>query len=189
MTTGPGARSGAERSVDAHVVQLYDDRDTLVDAVTAYARSALLHREAVLVVVTAEHRTALAAALAADGLDVDALRWTGQYLELDAEQVLSWATGPDDEVDLRLLIDALGGELDRLVARWRTGQRLRRPGVLPVGARHVAATVRLEHAWDELSRRRPVRLYCGYSSTEFADRGSADEAMQVLTAHSEVRAT
>jgi hypothetical protein len=180
---------GAGSSADSHVVQLYDDRRTLVEGVTAYAGCALLHGEAALVVVTAEHRAAFAAALTAGGMAVDRLRHSGQYVELDAQQVLSWATGSDGTVDLALLTDALGDQLDRLAARW--GQvSVYGDLVACLWARgDVTATVQLEHLWNALTRSRPVRLYCGYDSTDFADQGSAAQALQVLTAHSEVRAT
>lgn len=182
------AAYGGAGSPDAHVVLLYDDPRNLVDGVTAYTGCALLHGEAVLVVVTAEHRSAFAAALTARGLAVDRLRGSGQYLELDADQVLSWATARDGTADLDLLTGALSGELDRLIGRW--GQvSVYGDLVACLWAKDdVAATVRLEQLWNALTRDRPVRLYCGYDSTDFADRGSADQAMQVLTAHSELRA-
>jgi hypothetical protein len=189
MHSVSSAYGGAGSSPDSHVVQLYDDRRSLVEGVTAYAGCALLHGEAVLSVVTCEHRAAFAAALTAGGFAVDRLRGTGQYVELDAEQVLSWATAHDGTVDLALLTDALGDQLDLLARRW--GQvSVYGDLVACLWSRgDVAATVQLEHQWNDLTRDRPVRLYCGYDSTDFADRGSADQALQVLTAHSEVRAT
>ena len=185
----PDVSHGAPSPTNAHVVHLYDDRKSLVEAVTAYIGIALLHGEGALVVATPEHRHALSAALSAGGLALDRLRGTGQYVELDAEQVLSWATGPEGVLDVRLLNDALGDSLDQLVQRWGQVSVYGDLVACLWGRGDVLATVRLERSWNELARSRPVRLYCGYDSIDFADQGSADEAMQVLTAHSEVRAS
>jgi hypothetical protein len=176
-------------SADAHVVQLYDDRRTLVDGVTVYTGSALLHGEAALLVATPEHRAELAAAHTAGGLAVERLRRTGQYVELDAESLLSWATGPDGSLDRALLADAIGHTVDELAGRWRRVSVYSDLGACLWLRGDVVATVQLESLGNDLVRRGPVRLYCGYHSTDFADHGTADQAMQVLTAHTEVRAT
>ena len=174
---------------DAHVVQLYDDRRSLVEAVTASTGCALLHGEAALVLATPDHRAELAEALTRGGLAVGRLRLSGQYAELDAESVLAWASGRDGELDATLLVEALDDQLGRQTRRWRRVCVYSDLVSCLWGRGDVLGTLRLEGAWNELVRTRPVRLHCGYDSAGFADSGSADQALQVLTAHSDVRST
>ena len=50
-------------------------------------------------------------------------------------------------------------------------------------------SLRREHAWSRLADGGPVRLHCGYDSAGFTDLGTAEQAVQLLTAHSAVRST
>ena len=179
---------GAVSAPDAHVVQLYDDRQSLVDGVTAYTGCALLHGEAALVVATPEHRAAFAAALTGGGLAVGRLRRTGQYVELDADSLLAWATGRDGRLDVPLLTGAIGDQLSELARRWHRVSVYSDLVSCLWGRGDGVATLELERSWSGLAGTRGVRLYCGYDSTDFADRGSAQDAMRLLTTHSAVRA-
>ncbi len=81
---GPGVPSPRPAPDDwTHTVQLFDTTTRLAGSVAAFLAPALGDEGAVLLISTPGHRTAVAAALGARGLDVAAALDAGRYVEWD----------------------------------------------------------------------------------------------------------
>src|SRR5687768_1642142 len=100
-----------------HLVQFYEDSQTLVESVTGFIGSGLRANSAGIVIATREHLDALDRQLAASGIDVAAAKRSGQYIAVEAREMLGHilANGWPQPDLFRLRI---GGLLAKLHARW-----------------------------------------------------------------------
>lgn len=164
-----------------HFVHLYENDGSLLELLESYVADGLRSGEAVVVIATPEHLAALDRKLTADGLDLVAARWQGQYLPMDAVGTLRQfmvSTGPDPE----LFEQVMGDVLRR--AR-RNGRRVRAFGEMVAllwadGLRKP--TIDLEHLWERFSEREALPLFCAYPQAAF-DEASAPVLSDICQAH------
>jgi anti-sigma regulatory factor (Ser/Thr protein kinase) len=170
-----------------HVVQSYERDADLIAAVSDYVSTALLAREAAVIVATEAHRVAVDEALASSGIDVAGHRGAGRLVSLDAAATLDGfaaggriARGRFRSVIAPVLARAaeesdgpvrVYGEMVALL--WDAGQ--------------VSAAIDLEEAWNELRRQQPCSLFCGYPSASVSDRTQIAAWGHVCRLHSAVR--
>ena len=144
-----------------HIVQVYQDREFLADAVAEYIGTGLQEGEGAIVVARPNHAQAFKAALRKSGIDVEAALKRGQLVMLDAQETLARFTRdgapqwtPFREVvggviaETRLhfpVVRAYGEMVDIL---WQRGER--------------DAAIRLEEFWNELAKLQTFSLFCAY---------------------------
>ena len=186
-----GERSDAEapradwRSIGesaAHFVQFYEADAALLDAVGEYVAACLRAGEPGIVIATAAHRAGLEERLRAAGLDVDAARDAGDYVELDALETLARFM-VDGQPDPERFAEVVGS----LVARAAEGgRRVRAFGemvaLLAAGGDHAAA-VRLEALWNGLQRVHDFSLFCAYPLHTLGGEGFATAFGDVCAEH------
>ena len=103
----PAIRGFAPRE-SGHLVQFYDSDDFLLNSVADFFGRAIEAEDAALVVATSTHRAGLARRLATRGLDLVAIRASGQYTELDAADTLArFMVG--DLPDAARFMETIGG--------------------------------------------------------------------------------
>src|SRR6266545_1929676 len=107
-----------------HIVQIHEDDGAFLDSLEGFVGGGIRAGDAVIVIATAIHLSALEDRLSAQGVDVDAARSQDQYIPVDAEGTLSkfivrgW---PDDGLFTQLISE--------LIARARrNGRRVRALG-------------------------------------------------------------
>jgi anti-sigma regulatory factor (Ser/Thr protein kinase) len=163
------------------LVQFYASDDQLTEQVTDFI---LDGNDAVAIVVATEaHRRSFARRLAAAGTSVGGAQRSGSLVLLDAQATLDQffdgsRSDPED-------YDAVIGGLVRTATS--AGRPVRIYGEMVAllwEAGLVNAALELEDLWNELGRRLPFTLLCGYPSAA-ADAG-ADAVAQVCAAHSAV---
>ena len=168
-----------------HVVQFYSHDDELTTSVTRFVSEGLLAGEAAVVVATAAHSAAIESALVEAGLDVDAARRTGNLTVVDAVEALS-----RNFVGVRPDADAFRREVGSLVSRaGAPGRRVRIYGEMVAllwDAGRVAEAIELESLWNDLGRRVPFALFCGYPAPSIAGADVADSLLHVCHLHSAV---
>src|ERR1700728_2906819 len=170
-----------------HVVQFYGADEELAVTVGGYLAEGIRSGDGILVVATAPHRRAFAAALADAGLDLARERDAGRLLMEDAAGLLE-----------RFLA---GGVLDRerfdsvasgLVLRAAAGGRPVRIYAEMVAvlwdAGHVALAVELEALWNGLGALLPFALLCAYPSRLVTSAETAHAVREVCRLHSAVGA-
>ena len=160
-----------------HLVHLYETDASLARCVLEFLSPGLAD-QAALVVATPEHRTLFANALEESGVDVEALRAEGRYVERDAEQLLATflRDGVIDPLSFRLSV----GESVRALAA--THGRVHVYGEMVAclwGRGDSAAAVVLEHAWNDLAGVADFRLCCAYpvAAMTTGDRRHVDAAL------------
>ena len=167
-----------------HLVQLFDDTDTLAEAVSAFVREGLRRQDLVMVVSTRPHWNAIAKRL--DSRSISAAIQSGQLTERDAEDSLKLFMRrgrPDRTLFARLVIPLVRDLTSR-------GRRVRIYGEmvdLLVAEGNFSGARELEDLWNELASQEPFKLFCGYSAVHFGDVRTADELRQICGAHTHVR--
>jgi hypothetical protein len=149
-----------------HVVQFYGHDEELAERVSSYLLAALEGGGVAIVIATPEHREAFEARLEQAGADLAAARDGGAYLTLDAAgtlRELMGAASPDRQELDRAAFDRVIATVIRQAAA--DGRPVRAYGELVAllwDDGLVNAAAQLEALWDQLNRRHPFSLFCGY---------------------------
>lgn len=169
----------------AHLVEFYETDAFLVDSVRDYLAAGLAEGETVAVVATAAHQRLFGDALVAIGVDVATAQSRGQYLALDAAEMLAtfMVRGWPDPAAFE---DRVGG----LIAEaGRDGRRVRVYGemVAALWSDGMAeAAVALEDLWNDLSVTYAFALFCAYPASVFDEDASAALFHKVCGQHTRV---
>ena len=167
-----------------HFVQIYDEDHAFLETLESFVADGLLGGEAVVVIATPRHLSALNRQLLQRGSKIAAAMRSEQYLALDAEAMLSifmvkgW---PDDELFNSFVTGILGRAT-------RDGRRVRAFGEMVAllwAQGNCGATVRLEHLWHKLCEARNFKLFCAYPKAGFT-RDSVDSIQEICDTHSRV---
>jgi hypothetical protein len=156
-----------------HACQIYSTESELIDTLTGFAGGALWNGDAVIVVATNAHSTALEACLRESGLDLGFLRAADRFIGVSAESLLRQIIGDDgwpEEARFRAAVDPLVGRAAR------GGRRVRVYGemVAILWAQGLyESAVRLEHLWNRYLDGRGVPLLCAYPRQGFKAGGAA----------------
>lgn len=175
-------------STCAHQVQFYDAHDALGTNVASFLAVPLLRGEAALVVATPEHRTAFATQLEAAGIDLDAVRTEGRYVELDGAETLAGFTtdtGPGHE----RFHAQVGGMVADLAARFGAVSAYGEMVGLLAADGHLVAALELEALWSATMEELPLRMLCGYPRELFEDPVAQQDLDSVCSAHDGVAPT
>ncbi len=177
---------GAENlNAGHHVVQFYGHDEELAERVAGYLLAALQRRGVAVVIATPEHASAFETRLRQAGVDLAAARDARAYLALDASETLSELMA--------------GGRLDPAAFDRVIGGLIRRAGgargpvhaygemvALLWGDGLVSAVCQLEALWDDLIRRHPFSLFCGYRSGPLTRDGDLDAFAEVCRLHQRI---
>jgi MEDS: MEthanogen/methylotroph, DcmR Sensory domain len=169
-----------------HIVQLFDDVDSLADTVSAFLRVGLAERDTALVVITPDHWKAIALRLRERGGSRHAKSRSDRLIVRDANATLKRFMR-HGVVDRELFQESVGALVSRLAT---SGRRLRIYGemvdLLAAEGNFVGAQ-QLEELWNDLREREPFTLFCGYSAGNFGNPCSADALGLICRSHSQVR--
>jgi hypothetical protein len=151
-----------------HLLQLYGEDDAFLDSLQSFVVAGLARAEAVVVIATRPHRTALESRLQTLGIDLEAGRKQNLYVAYDAHDTLArfMTSGwPDDEKFADVI-----GEIIR--AARGNGRHVRAFGEMVAvlwAEGHSAATVRLEYLWHQLCEAEAFSLLCAYPKVGFTE--------------------
>jgi len=144
-----------------HFVQFYAEDAHLIDSVGEFVLREMQEGAASIVIATPAHAAALERFWTRQGLDLSACRDTGQYTLLDAESTLArlmadgWPQASLFQEVIETVVASPARKFPRVVA---FGEMV---NLLWEEARYSAA-IRLEELWNDLLKRHPLALYCGY---------------------------
>jgi PAS domain S-box-containing protein len=179
------AARAESRGHSAHLVQFYEGDAFLTETVARFACEGLEGHDAVIVLATPEHRSAIDERLAARGIDIAAARAQGRYVDLDAGRMLAELMVDDwpDEQSFERVIGAAIGQVSA------PGRKVRAFGelvaILAAEGRHEAA-VRLEALWNGLAARRTFSLLCAYPIGAFGTDFEGTAFHRVCEEHAHV---
>jgi hypothetical protein len=169
-----------------HLVQLFDDDQSLVMLVSEFLSAGLVAGDTVLVVSTPDHWNAMACKLEG-GVRLTAALEGGQLTVRNAAELLDGFM-QDGRPD-RGLFNAHVGALVRDLASRATPLRIYGEMVdilAAMGNYHGAQ--QLEELWNELAERESFTLFCGYCAAHFGDPRHAAALKAICRSHSHVRA-
>lgn len=182
---GAPATDVAAAADGEHFVRFYTDDRTLVDSVAGYVADGIRAGGAAIVIATEAHLKALEDRWS--GLQLDRNNWTskGRLTLLDAAQALSQfmvAGKPDPERFMATVGAAVAeatGRFGRVVAFGEMVSMLWADG-------NPTAAVELEALWNDLGRRYPFGLFCGYALRDCTADGCDKVFEEVCAAHTHV---
>lgn len=165
-------QGGFRAETGHHGVQFYADDAHLACVVARLLADGLQASRPGVVIAIPEHRAAITAQLAAEGIDVDACLRAGALRMLDAREALAqfMVNGMPDRARFAatigaVLAEAAGRPRPRVVRAygemvdvlWRAG--------------HREAAIQLEVMWNELAMTRTFALLCGYHLAHVSPKG------------------
>ncbi len=164
-----------------HVVQMYENEDSFLDTLEAFVVEGFRKNDAVIVIATPEHRTALAERLERNGISVATAASNGKYIVRDARSCLA-----------RFMFDGWPAEsrFNAMIEELLAKAREKHPTVRAFGEmvallwdeKLYRATMRLEHMWTQLCQRESFPLFCAYPKASFDSADPAD-CREVHNAH------
>jgi hypothetical protein len=174
----------AELSPCAHVVQIYEDDGLFLDSLAEFVAGGLAQGEAAIVIATPQHRQGLRMRLASKGFAVERMQTSDQLIVLDAEETMSkflinkW---PEEQI----FHEVIGEVLERATQKGRKVRAFGEMVALMWAQGYCGATIRLEHLWTDLCRRKSFSLFCAYPKTGFT-ADAVEDIARVRSVHSHV---
>jgi hypothetical protein len=146
-----------------HVLQIYEDDDIFLDALTGFVGGGINAGEALIVIATATHLEALHARLRSYALNVNSLIAEHRYIPLNAEEILSGFM-INDWPDETLFMETVSKLMEKA---GKNGRRIRAFGEMVAilwAQGNDGATIQLEHLWNKFAKQSRFCLFCAYQS-------------------------
>jgi len=194
-TPGTHAPAAPIRSHDhagspGHTVQFYDDDAFLTASVADYLAEGLQAGQPLIVIATAEHRTAFTAALAARGFDLRDPVASRESVWLDAHETLNtFMEGP--RPNRELFMATVGNVFEKLL-HGRTYIAVRAYGEMVNvlwKEGNVEGAIAVEELWNELAIRYSFTLLCAYAMGSFFKEAHTESFLEICRQHELVRPT
>ncbi|HEY8746246.1 MAG TPA: ATP-binding protein [Chloroflexota bacterium] len=168
-----------------HFVQFYEADDFLLNAVAAYIDTALQAGEAGVVIATASHRHGLEQRLKAEGLDLAAASAGGQYVALDAAEIVAQFTVAGLPQPQRFS-ETVGAVVARAAAGGRPVRVFGEMVALLADAGNYPAVLGLERLWNDLQTTQAFSLFCAYPMAQLGGDGLAGTIGTICAEHARV---
>lgn len=175
----------SEMGETEHFAQFYETDSFLLNSLSGFVSTGLHAGDAVIVVATKEHREGLEELLHERGLDVPGASRSGNYIAVDADEMLSkfMVDGQPEPVRFSELV----GDIIVRAAQGRRRVRIYGEMVACLWAEgNCEAAIRLEELWNELRKVHPFSLFCGYAISGFGGEEFAEPLRHVCSNHTRV---
>jgi hypothetical protein len=166
-----------------HVIQLFDETESLVAAVASYLIDGWRRGDSLLVVARPTHWALTSAELEASGCPVVDYIASGKLMALDAATTMAafMINGDPHPEKFRASVGEL---VVRLSGGGKTGVTIYGEMVDILAAQgNFSGAERLEALWNELGLTCSFRLLCGYSSAGFGDEKTTAHLHAICGAH------
>jgi hypothetical protein len=166
-----------------HLVQLFDDTDSLAQTVADFLYAGFKNGQTLLVAARPHGWAATLKQLLVLGCDVPEATQSGRLLALDAETTLAgFSQNGFPRADL--FQEQVGALVRHLSDRNPLGLRIYGEMVDILAAQgDYWAAEQLEQLWQELSAECSFTLLCGYASANFADPRTASALQAICRSH------
>jgi signal transduction histidine kinase len=181
-------RGGDETSSHDHLVGVYADAAELVAGIVDLIAPGFALGDSAVVVASALHRRGVEAELRRRGIDVATQVDRERLFLIDAAELLDSFRTPEGP-DRDRFEEGVHEVLDRASAGGRRVRIFGEMVTLLWDEGDVAGALKLEDLWEDLLRRRPATLLCGYPADAFAHDRSTDAFRAVCDRHTEVVTT
>ena len=171
-----------------HLVQLFDETESLVAAVSTFLFESWKQGDHLLVIARAPSWALTSAELQARGCPVSELTASGRLIVLDAATTLAtfMVNGDPSPGKFRA---SIGDLVTRVCSDAPHGVAAYGEMVDILAAQgNFTGAERLEQLWNGLSEECSFRLLCGYSASNFGDKRTAAHLHAICGAHSHASA-
>lgn len=167
-----------------HLAQFYDSEGALLENLGRFVAAGLARGESVIIVATPEHLRELASRLDGKNVDLRSAVAEDRYITVDAEMGLAsfmLQNWPDDQ--------RFGAFVEQLIRRAAiNNRRVRVFGemVALLWTRgQAAATVRLEHLWQQFCKSHSFALFCAYPKADLT-KDPTESFAEICAAHTQI---
>jgi hypothetical protein len=174
----------AEEACDDHVVQIYENDETLINSLSKFVIGGIKSGDPSIVIATGSHLRDLKNSIKNEGFNIEILQEQNLFIPLDASDILSkfminnW---PDDllfEKTVSAIVDKVPHDHNKI----RTfGEMV---SILWDEELH-GATIYLEHLWNKFCSQHPMSLLCAYPKKAFRD-SYASSLQHICKSHSKM---
>ncbi|HEY2744871.1 MAG TPA: MEDS domain-containing protein, partial [Polyangia bacterium] len=169
-----------------HIVQFYENEDFLSDTVGHFIAAGIAAGEPIIIIATPEHRAQFTQRLQERGIDVDAVRASGQLSLLDARETLAtFMVG--DMPDWSRFKAAIGAVIEK--GRQGREGRVRAYGeMVDVLWRdgNPKAAIALEELWNDIGKIHSFSLLCAYVMGNFYKEADGEHFHEICRTHTHV---
>ena len=166
-----------------HVVQLFDEPESLVAALSDFLVEGWRRGDTLLVVAKPANWALTAPELEARGCPVADTIASGRLVVLDAATTLATFMA-DGDPDPQRFSETVGALVQKLCADSPAGLTAYGEMVdILVGQGNFQGAEQLEGLWNELSGTCSFRILCGYSSAHFGDEQTASHLQEICGLH------
>jgi signal transduction histidine kinase len=183
----PPSGSARQEQPLLHVVHFYEERAFPDASIADFLWAGLQAGDGVVMLTTAEHRTALDRSLTALGANVGALEQAGRLRQRHAHETMR-AFMAGDLPDAARFRNLVGGLIDEVAAAAPSGQ-VRGYGecvALLADEQKLAASIEVERLLNDVLATRRCAFYCAYPLQLFAHESLAEPFLRLCDAHTEV---
>ncbi len=183
----PDMRSGSDtliRRPSNHTACFYENDAQLVARISQFAAIGIAADETVIVIATGSHADAIEASLNQGGIDLDAVRASGRYIELDAAETLAQISD-ERHVDSARFHDIVGG-LVELAGRFGRVRAFGEMVALLWESGQVSTAIDLEALWNDLAHEHHFNLCCAYPLASITDHNDLVAVADVCGQHSHI---
>jgi len=174
----------AEIAPCEHVVQIYENDESFLDLLTAFVSGGVQAGEAVVLIATESHLSALDKKLEDLGHSVSELISTHQYIRLDAQETISKFM-VNDWPDENLFNQVVSGVITRAKGNGRKVRAFGEMVAILWAKGQIGATVRLEQLWNKFCETEAFCLFCAYPQSGFT-QDARDSLIHICSAHSKI---
>jgi hypothetical protein len=165
----------------------YLDENFLARTVADLFMSSLQSGGSSVVISTTTHRHAMALRFRHEGIDLNALKRKGRYIEIDSNEILSGCMS-GRKLNKTKLNRWIGGAVETAHAAQTTTAKLTIFGglVALLWAKRDVENIRALESFGEHLAPFPYTLVCGYPMKEFSEPGTEASFLQICAMHSTV---
>jgi KaiC/GvpD/RAD55 family RecA-like ATPase len=145
----------------AHFVQFFGTDSALAHSVSDFFVEGLRSEGTCIMIGTARHRAQVAEQLRARGYSLGPLVRDKRYLVADAAALLQ-KFSTNGQIDVRAFDNSIGTLISEALALGRPLHIYGEMVGLLADEGHSHAVIELERQWNELAKRLPFTLFCGY---------------------------
>lgn len=168
-----------------HFVQFYENDDFILESISEFVATGIERGEGAMVAASHSHLKGLHPLLTTRGLDVSRLIGSGQYVPLNAEEVLDHFL-VDGRVSETRFDTLIKGKFERLTAGGRQVRVFGELVALLSAAGNHEAALHLEQLWNNLQQSHSFSLFCAYPLGQFAGRELNETFAGVCSAHNRI---
>lgn len=168
-----------------HFVQFYEEESFLIDSVGEFIGSGLGGGHGALVLATTAHIEVLETRLRKQGIDVTAVKASGQLVLMDAATTLAQFM-VNDLPDPERFRSVIGAEVEKISKDRRNLRAFGEMVALLWEAGNREGALRLEQLWNELAKIHAFALFCAYPMRCFQNESQSEPFFHICQQHTRV---